>query len=263
MARRIRRAVKGVSPVLATLILIVVAVIAGLLIYGFVMGQFGRWLGGASEQITLKGFYIDTKIYSTGQIRYYLVIENTGTVAVKIVKVRIQSDHSWNEIGTSWTLKAGKQDKLEIRTTEVYTPGSVVTIEVYTEAGGKFSRNLGVEAWNSKMIIILDIDFRGTVGGNYYRYYVDLLNAGKMTATIDWIKVVFGNYSETDNDPSGYASITIESGEIKDNIVVDLPQTDPETNGSAPKEDDTATVYVYVYFSDGSTATYYGDLTVS
>ena len=40
MTRRIRRAVKGVSPVLATLILIVVAVIAGLVVYWWVMGQF-------------------------------------------------------------------------------------------------------------------------------------------------------------------------------------------------------------------------------
>ena len=68
MARRVRRSRKGVSPVLATLILIVVAVIAGLVVYWWVMGQVGGRLWGATKELKIMNAWFQKTSWSKNDV---------------------------------------------------------------------------------------------------------------------------------------------------------------------------------------------------
>ena len=77
MALRSRR---GISPVLATLILIVIAVVAGLVVYSWVMG----WIGAQKRQVALA-----VRVIRTSTTNYTLEIRNTGSTTVTISKVTV------------------------------------------------------------------------------------------------------------------------------------------------------------------------------
>ena len=68
MVRRIRRAIRGISPVLATLILIVVAVVAGLIVYVWVSGWMGRWLGVASRELKIVNCQFDREFWTKSYV---------------------------------------------------------------------------------------------------------------------------------------------------------------------------------------------------
>ena len=78
MAHRSRR---GISPVLATLILIVIAVVAGLIVYGWVTG----WIG-AQRQATVAFAIRVIRINSTA---YTVEVRNTGSTTVTISSVTV------------------------------------------------------------------------------------------------------------------------------------------------------------------------------
>ncbi len=97
MASRLRR--KGISPVLATLILIVIAVLAGLAVYAWVSGWMGGWIGAGSKELKVikiifkQGSWSKTKVgetkdtgtetydlWSVGYRYYYM----TGTIKVYV-----------------------------------------------------------------------------------------------------------------------------------------------------------------------------------
>jgi len=68
MARRTRRSKKGVSPVLATLILIVIAVIAGLVVYWWVYGQL-RWrLWGATKELKIMNVWFQKTSWNKNDV---------------------------------------------------------------------------------------------------------------------------------------------------------------------------------------------------
>ena len=125
MTRRIRRAVKGVSPVLATLILIVVAVIAGLVVYWWVMGQFTMlrrpelkimnvWWETGSWSNTKVGTTQDTgtadyDLWSVGYKWYYI---KPGSMEVYVYD---ENDKKYTLEESSWKLyyDADEDGKLE------------------------------------------------------------------------------------------------------------------------------------------------------
>ena len=78
--RSARRSIRGISPVLATLILIVIAVVAGILVYAWTMGWIGGQLGGAREELRIEGLTV-----SKGHV--YITVKNTGTVKATIDKI--------------------------------------------------------------------------------------------------------------------------------------------------------------------------------
>ena len=78
--RLVRRSIRGISPVLATLILIIIAVVAGILVYAWTMGWIGGQLGGAREELRIEGLTV-----SKGHV--YITVKNTGTVKATIDKI--------------------------------------------------------------------------------------------------------------------------------------------------------------------------------
>jgi len=146
MVRRARRAIKGVSPVLATLILIVVAVIAGLLVYGWVTG----WIGGKlpNEEVSIE------RIFRVNDKTLRIVVTNTG-------RARVTIDYVWivnatpTAADTSVSLSMDLAESLdpgETRSIQLtfgsphnLSKGDTVTVRVRTATGNIFEATLPVE----------------------------------------------------------------------------------------------------------------------
>jgi len=142
MVRRARRAIRGVSPVLATLILIVVAVIAGLLVYGWVTG----WIGGKlpNEEVRIdRIFWVDDKTLR-------IVVTNTGKTSVTIDYVWVINATTGATIGYDITdvyLNPGDTKSIDLdgNTTHNLSKGGTVIVRVRTAAGNTFEATLTVE----------------------------------------------------------------------------------------------------------------------
>jgi len=234
-----RRAIRGISPVLATLILIVIAVIAGLIVYSWAMGWTRMQLGKVREQLTIRAIYIMGRNYDTGNPKYRLEIENTGDATAEVVKIRVRDEGGsvW-EIGVSWRSTPGSLAYLDFEAGGLWEVGEPLDIWVFTKAGSVYEvTGMSVEAWYSYALIIWDVD-RYDVG----KYYIDLLNIGKGTLTVKRI----GFWNETtgewdwDETPDGKESIVIKAGAWYWNV-------DVETAG-----DYTGTVKVRVETDHGS-----------
>jgi len=142
MVRRVHRAIKGISPVLATLILIVIAVVAGLIVYSWVAG----WIGGQKA----KSVTLGVRVIRVDADTYYVEIKNTGGVSVTITAVSvIDSDdsdqHTWSG---SKTLAAGGVTTVETSAPEngdTATVGTEVIVTVTTSEVGDLTYRAVVE----------------------------------------------------------------------------------------------------------------------
>ncbi len=142
MVRRMRRAVKGVSPVLATMILIVIAVVSGLIIYAWIMG----WVGGQKARSVALG----VRVIRVDEDTYNVEIKNTGGVSVTITKVTVTDpDEDVHINTTSITLAVGEVTTFETvpktgnECTE--TVGTEVTVTVTTSEAGDLTYKAVVE----------------------------------------------------------------------------------------------------------------------
>ena len=247
MARRIRRAIRGISPVLATLILVVVAVIAGLIVYAWVSGWMRTQLGKVREQLTVRAIYIMGRNYDTGNLKYRLEIENTGDTTAEVTKIRVKDEGGsiW-EIGVSWRSTPGSLAYLDFETGGLWEVGESLDIWVFTKAGGIYEvTGMSVKAWYSYALIIWDVDRYGAK-----KYYIDLLNIGKGTLTVEKIGLsTDGKTWDWDETPDGKESIVIEAGKWYWNVDVETAEDYKEGT----------TVYVRVETDHGS---WEGTLTV-
>ena len=144
------RARRGISPVLATLILIVIAVVAGLLVYAWVMG----WMGGR----TPTGMIRVDKVIRVDEGVYRIVVTNVGDTKVVIDKVTLIFGGESHTVDDDISEAAGNQDTVEVGPGESVTlyhnttwtsPPDVydeVKVIIYTTAGDTFEATLTVES---------------------------------------------------------------------------------------------------------------------
>ena len=141
MARRVRRAIKGISPVLATLILIVIAVVAGLIVYGWVAG----WIGG---RLPTEEVRID-RIYYVNATTLRIIVINTGKTSVTIDYVWVINATTGATIGYDITdvyLNPGDTKSIALTgTTHNLKKGGTVIVRVRTTTGHTFEATLAVE----------------------------------------------------------------------------------------------------------------------
>jgi len=140
MVRRMRRAVKGVSPVLATMILIVIAVVSGLIIYAWIMG----WVGGQKARSVALG----VRVIRVDEDTYNVEIKNTGGVSVTITKVTVTDpDEDVHINATSITLAVGEVTTFEtqLQGTDTEPVGTEVTVTVTTSEAGDLTYKAVVE----------------------------------------------------------------------------------------------------------------------
>ena len=148
--KRLMKNSKAISPIFATLILIAIAVIAGVVVYMFTSGTLATMTAGGTagqEKVTVQG----ASISKGGNTIIYL--EQTGGPAASLNSI-IFKDASGNTLGdvaavnaniapavTGTTLASGTMYTITVSTTTVassITVGSSYTLTVTTAAGGSF-----------------------------------------------------------------------------------------------------------------------------
>ena len=134
---------KGISPVLATLILIVIAVVAGLVVYGWLMG----WIGTQKQQVAFAVRVIRTSAYN-----YTVEIRNVGSITVTLNKVTVTDpDGDTHEASLTGTLAPGHSTTATTKITSTGTDGNdaeatgtEVTVTVVCDKGS-FTYKVTVE----------------------------------------------------------------------------------------------------------------------
>ncbi|MFP3209121.1 MAG: archaellin/type IV pilin N-terminal domain-containing protein [Nitrososphaeria archaeon] len=145
MRERSRR--KAISPIIATLILIVITVVAGVMLYGFVTGFMAKTSSstGAVAQIAIDS----AGVSSTGD-NATIIVTNTGTTPVTITQVNLLNASTgapivtFTKIGTSPSPMSTSVTIAGGNTTTIYagTPSSKmpsadtpVLVQVVTSTG--------------------------------------------------------------------------------------------------------------------------------
>jgi flagellin-like protein len=127
--RKLKRDVKGISPLIATLLLIAIAVAASVITYSWVMSMIGSQSQQAQTQVR-----IDSVTWNVSGNEITMVIRNTGSVSATVESIAVrqsssgatyysQSYTSGNSINTgstislTWTEAAsGGTDLLDVST---------------------------------------------------------------------------------------------------------------------------------------------------
>ena len=139
--RKFMKNSKAISPIFATLILIAIAVIAGVVVYMFTSGTLATMTGGgtaAQEKVTIQA----ASGNSTGTVAGFNVYaQNTGSANV-IINSAIIKDASGNVLttvaipSTAGTLAPGVLT--DIQGVYTFTSGSSYTITLVSTKGGNF-----------------------------------------------------------------------------------------------------------------------------
>jgi archaeal type IV pilus assembly protein PilA len=136
-----RRNLKAISPIFATLILIAIAVIAGVVVYAFVAGFLGSSTGGtnaATERVTVSGATgteSSVKVYLQNMdpsnavtVTGILVKDSTGTIATAM----------GNDLSGTTDGITQAQGLVEVDGAVDLTLGATYTATVTTLNGGQF-----------------------------------------------------------------------------------------------------------------------------
>ena len=128
---------KGISPILATVIIIAVTLVIAIGVIGWIMGIWGGF--GSTESLQI---YPDSYINITGK-EAYIHIKNTGSASAVIYKVEIvgvETITGTNSINPN-TLSAGEDTTITVSivSTGSYTSGATYQVKIYTSAGNVFS----------------------------------------------------------------------------------------------------------------------------
>jgi flagellin-like protein len=137
-----RRSRKGISPIFATLILIAIAVIAGVVVYMFTSGTLATMTGGGTagqEKVAVQSASV-----ATGDAALSVYYQSTGgpipTVTGLVVK-----NSAGNSVETITAITTGATPSgtgvltpLTATAAPALTSGSAYTVTLVTKAGGSF-----------------------------------------------------------------------------------------------------------------------------
>jgi flagellin-like protein len=153
MTKMMKGKKKAISPIIATLILIVIAVVAGVMLYGFVTGFMAKTTSNISafsgSTLVIEGASINGS--STNGYTVEAVVTNTGssTVTLNAINVLYASNNSL--IGTTSSSSSLSKTSIAAGTTETVkgtlstpltsTPahGTPVVVQVVTSSGAYVS----------------------------------------------------------------------------------------------------------------------------
>jgi len=139
---------KGISPVIATVIIVAVALAIAIAVVGWIMGIWGAVTGG-TEILKIMPY---SKLYngnSTESNKYnvtvVLYIKNEGGASATITKVEVVGICT---INVTASVPPGKEVKVSANKTGLdvgVTPGAIYTIKVYTSTGNVYTTQLTAE----------------------------------------------------------------------------------------------------------------------
>ena len=139
---------KGISPVIATVIIVAVALAIAIAVVGWIMGIWGAVTGGTEMLKIYPDSYIKT---GTGESCIIIHLRNEGGGSAVIYKIEVSGLDTATINGTSTdgstfssatspiTVKAGEELYIQAKMTKEATPGATYTIKVYTRAGNVYT----------------------------------------------------------------------------------------------------------------------------
>ncbi len=125
---------KGISPILATVIIIAVTLVIAIGVIGWVMGIWGSF--GSTESLQI---YPDSYINATtGTL--YLHIRNTGTAPANIYKIEVLGVLTTSSSNIA-SVSAGVGTTVTVSDNSLknVTPGSSYQVKIYTSAGNVYT----------------------------------------------------------------------------------------------------------------------------
>jgi flagellin-like protein len=128
---------KGVSPVIAVLLMIAIAVAASILVYVWSMGLIGTLQTGGGQQVR-EQVILEAYSWNSTDKTLKLYLRNVGATDVTIDSIYVSGVKC--DITAQEVLKVhGPVVKVSITPTGTYTEGVAYTIKVVTKTGGVFT----------------------------------------------------------------------------------------------------------------------------
>ena len=124
---KFKRSIKAISPVIATLLMIAIAVVASLVVYAWVSGYIGFQTNNAGQAIQIQSYSPGTDPNTMD-----IYVQNVGQGEVKVGGVYL-NDAKVDPTQTDLTITKGATIKLTVPTT--WIPGEEVDIKVTTTSG--------------------------------------------------------------------------------------------------------------------------------
>ena len=124
---------KAISPIIATLLLIAIAVVAALVTYAWVMGYIGFQTSNAGNSVLIQNVNMNTDSLTV------INLQNTGTATVTLNPFVFVNGVQDNATLSTPTLPGGSTATITLSPVVPVTSGSMVTIKVTTQ-GGTYSQ---------------------------------------------------------------------------------------------------------------------------
>ncbi|NYT00990.1 MAG: hypothetical protein GKB99_04635 [Methanocellales archaeon] len=141
MMKRFRANKDAVSPVIATLLVIAIAVAAAILVYVWAMGLVGTLESGGGEQVTEQIMMDVFSWNATGDLA--LTLRNVGSSVVTVDAIYVETDSGIQAFDGA---ASANDNVLAIGDTEIFTcpvtsvtAGVQYTVKIVSESGGVFS----------------------------------------------------------------------------------------------------------------------------
>ncbi len=247
---RVPRRRAGISPVLATLLLIVIAVVAGILVYAWMSGwlklQMARSEELRIEDVTVINGHVRVKVRNTGGAKAIVEWASVDDGPIYNVRVAVSpGSTSYVDIPYAWTYKS--QYKVWLKTergTElegtypVYSPRTPYCLKFDGEDDyamlpdpmrGFPSGSMTLEAWVKGYGVVFDEQGSGAPSSTYHNAQIEVLSDGTVkmgvwgyggdyAAILDCGKIDVGRwnhlvltYDDTTGELRGYVN-----GQLKD-----------------------------------------------
>lgn len=130
---------KGVSPVIAVLLMIAIAVAAAILVYVWSMGLIGTLTGGGGQQ-TREQIIVDAYTWKGGNMELYF--RNVGSSEVVLDAVYVSGTPVTTGMGQVLTVQGPVQSVGLDTSGGTFTQGVAYTIKCVTKTGGVFTFSL-------------------------------------------------------------------------------------------------------------------------
>jgi len=140
---------KGISPILATVIIIAVTLVIAIGVIGWIMGIWGGF--GTTESLQI---YPDSNLTTSGTIVIH--VKNTGSATATINKIEVVGGNSSTGLSVTsgdCTENDGKVsisagEECYVKATDLgsgYTAGATYQVKIYTDAGNVYSTVIRAE----------------------------------------------------------------------------------------------------------------------
>ena len=138
---------RGISPVIATVIILAVTVAIAVAVIGWITGLFGAATGGTEQlqlmpdsniTVTSSGSKLYLHVVNKGGDVTIYKIEVSGVGAASIANATVTGDMQVNNDGTI-TVKAGADGWIVASLNGNAVPGTSYTVKVYTKNGNVFT----------------------------------------------------------------------------------------------------------------------------